>query len=358
MRIYLVSDYNALLNPTYPNCSTPEPSYPKYNGSYYIKNQADADDLLGCTAFWGDIVVSECSSEVTSITLKDLKTINDGVLYVEHCNKLQNFSAPVLESIESAMSFLNLSSLTDIQLPLLRSVGGQFLRVSDAPLLSTLAISLDSGFTAGILIENTGLSTIKLHPKSANTRKRDEGDDYFPGNAYPLTIVSNPNLDEILVTGYEFNDVNISNNRPSHINLPSLVACQSLYISSAASLYVPSLEQVRGDLSIVNSLMTNLSLPVLKLVEKDMLIAKNTLLRYFWASIQARGSWPFADLSTQISENPLLSKISLKDLVIAYGRTQIFNNPSLSSLELWSLKSPEYMWISGNFSRYEKPAKI
>ena len=338
---------------TYPNCSVVVEGA-TYRGSYYIRSQAEANGLKGCSSLVADIEVLNCSPNVTSISLEDLKVL-EGMLVVSWCDGLQNFSAPVLESIKTsgyynALTFYSLPRLTSIQAPSLQVLRGG-LTLGETPLLSTVVTSLKHGVSGNILIANTSLKTVDfLLSGPDNPTVNLE----HTSHTTDLIINDNPVLEHITVPGTTFGNVSIYNNglfAHAYINLPDLQSCARFFISGAISLDVPELVNVQYDLSIIESSMVSLSLPKLDKVGYDILIANNTLLESFNSSLSGQGSYPLDNNMMTISDNPLLFNINLQRLG-TLGADTIISSPAASLIGLDHLYSFGVLNISGNFSRH------
>jgi len=349
--IQLGSTTAAELRPTYPNCSISANigSLEETFGTIRIANQTDADRLTGCQMLWGNIRVTNCSPGVTSITLVDLQILFNGALSVDNCESLRNFSAPALTSITnispysdtSVLVFDGLPRLTEIQLPYLSKLNT--LHLLNTPVLSTVVTSLASEIGSMLKISGTGLSNLDfVYPGSK-----------IPTGTYSLTslnISGNPNLQEITVPNYSFDDVFISDNGPSsHINLWNLNRARNLAISAAASLNVSSLAEA-DFLSITDSSMVKLDLSSLTTLG-GLYIANNTLLRHLKVPVADIGYRYGGKSDVEILDNPELYLVDFNTVEHIYGN-MVIKNPTMSYIGLNNLSSCKMVDVSGYFHKY------
>lgn len=294
---------------------------------------------------------------------------------VSDCNHLQNFSASALQSVDDYLEFVRLPVITGVHLPLLRNPGASFI-MKDTPFLPTVTAALNASFDTNVMVINTGLSNLDFLYSESGTQTTPKS----ASNSYPQSflIYDNPHLERITGPADTYNNVSIYNNGLlTSIDFPNLRTCGPFYISSATVLGIPSLVDVEGKFSIINSSMVDLSLPKLKSIKGLLVVANNTHLKLFDSSISEIGKSIWLDygedalqisgnLALQaiglkeldyiegllISNNPFLLAINLQGLKTAKDNTTIKNNPSLSSIDLGSLSTSQFLDISGNFSRH------
>ncbi|KAJ5081964.1 hypothetical protein N7532_007599 [Penicillium argentinense] len=252
-------------------------------GSTKIASQSDADSLSSCSTIDGDITVS--SEYSGTLTLSGVKKI-DGDLFINRTADLTSFTAESLSSITGTFKMVELTTLSNLALSELSSVGSLDWKV--LPALESL--NFDSGVTSagdvyiydtklrsldGITLETVGAFDIEnnryLKTVNVNNLKNATGDITFASNYDELEIML-PNLG----TGKNLTCRNVSN-----ISIPSLEKLSGslgIYATDFERFSAPNLTST-GDLVFMNNAKLNdISMPALIKVNGGFQIARNDKL--------------------------------------------------------------------------------
>ncbi|KUL85722.1 hypothetical protein ZTR_08513 [Talaromyces verruculosus] len=238
-----------------------------------IASQGDADDIAGCGSLNADIEISE---DYTGALILNGITKTTRSLIFQGVTNLTSFAAPDLLVIDGNLTLTSCILLTDLTLGELNFVGN--VKLEDLPNLQSLNFTSGVRTVSGISIVNTGLTTLD----GLEIRSGSDGINISANTA--LTDITFPSL-------------------TNTINLPSLAAVQDLTIENVASLSMPGLYQMTGQLLIAGSSIDNSSTGPLK-NGRDILFI----------------------------DNPFLSNISMPDLTSLSGDLVITGNEALKQI--------------------------
>ncbi|KAK2739115.1 hypothetical protein FQN57_006681 [Myotisia sp. PD_48] len=278
-------------------------------GSKSIENQEDANGISGCRTYDGDITIEDVVK--ADIRFDQLERLR-GSLKSKN-SSITMLSAPKLATIDDSFTLSALTALTALEFDSLTSVNT--IDFEALPKLQSL------GFTKGVTkadrvrITNTDLYNLNgIDLESVND----------------MEITNNPHLTEVNVnqitnaTGY----INFAaNHKDLKITFPNLQTAQNMTFRNTSSVQLPSLEKTDGLLGFYSNFFEDFIAP----------------------NLTSTGDLVFTD-------NSVLTNISLPILKTVKGAFQIANNTALKSVTIPKLETiTGALDFSGNFSKVELP---
>lgn len=253
--------------------------------TFTINSQADASAFLACPSLKGDVVIGTQTD--TTIKLDGPQSIT-GQLKVANNGNLQTLSSSTIQSIGGTFELTNVTLLTTLSFTALNSVGA--IRWQHLSHLTTLTLG-STGITSAnnILITDTFLDSL-TGINVANVQTMNINNN---GRLTSLTSSLQTVSDNLL---FQANGANLA------VSFPRLIWCRNMTIQGVGSFDIPALRVVngsmrfnenqfstffapnltntaQGDVSFVsNGALTNITMPVLKLVSGGFTIANNTKL--------------------------------------------------------------------------------
>jgi hypothetical protein len=229
------------------------------SNGFNITSQSDLDNLSSCQNLTGNVIIQ---SSIPQASLNGVQRV-DGDVRVLQDNVMTSFSAPDLETITGAFTLVNLTILSSLSLPQLTQVGS-----IDFEILPALQTRTFGGITQAddILITDTQLSSL-------NGIQLSSVHSFNINNNFFLKNVSQPELTE--ATGA----VSIAFNAPSvAVDFPILTSMENGTFRQVASVDLPALANVTGDLGFIQNSFTTVNLPNLTSVQSSLSFVNNSQL--------------------------------------------------------------------------------
>lgn len=247
-----------------------------------ISSQADASSLASCPTFTGDIVVDP--SIGTSLTLDGIQQI-EGSLTVSNAVNLTTLSASDLNSISGTMMLNDLTVLSTLQFPVLKTIGT--INFQTLPALQSLTFTDVVNTCSSITISDTQLSSLdginldtvgvfdinnNFFLKTISTQVANITDFLEISSNGANLVVEFPNL---IWAG------NLTFKNTSSVTMQSLATINNtlgFIENSFESVFAPNLTSVGGTLTFVaNSALSNITMDSLTTVG-SLEIANNSAL--------------------------------------------------------------------------------
>ncbi|PVH83491.1 hypothetical protein DL98DRAFT_351108, partial [Cadophora sp. DSE1049] len=294
-------------------------------GTAIIKTQSDAALLSSCwPSFDGYIVVSSFNGD---LDLGPIQKIG-GNLTIMGNQELRSVIASKLSSIQGSLNVGNLTSLETLSMPNLTNAGNVYL--SSLPKLSTVQFK-QALITNNVVMTDTALTsppdfmqTVALMEISNNTQM----------SSVNLSIESATRL----VVG--MNGSNLT------AFMPNLTTATIVKIKGVSQLDLPTLQSVQRDMLVSDNDFERLSLPSLVSIDFDLQISNNSRLEDLSLPLfQSIGG----DLKVQ--GNPSLRDVPLSKLSNVGGVMNL--NGTFSSLtipEIASVQGDMNIWTTDKFS--------
>lgn len=202
-------------------------------GDTTIETQSDADGIANCKTIDGKVNIKSTFGQ--GLSLNGIEKIK-GDLMCDSCPDISSISADSLSSIGGNFTLSNVTSLTDLNMPMLTSIGK--IKFDAVPRLTSLSFDKGVDETADVTITNTGLTSL-----SGITLKK----------VGQLNIQANPDLKTIELGDLKNASgvINLSFNKDSlQVKFPNLGSAKGLNLANITSVEVPSLEEVDGEINI------------------------------------------------------------------------------------------------------------
>lgn len=223
--------------------------------SNLINSKADLDKIASCQSLSGDFVIGEDFTE--TLSLGKLESIG-GNFKAANVPKLSSINMPVLKTISGEFQLQECEALTSIVTPALTKVG-QVTWIT-LPALSTCNAKIGEAGTVRIKVTQlTSLSCINL-----KTVKRLEVDN----NQYLKNVSMNlKNVSEAIAMGFNAKDIAIS--------FPDLIWCNNITLTGAGSISLPVLQKINGSMNVGNTTVTSIACKNLTSVEQTLAFIGN-----------------------------------------------------------------------------------
>ncbi|KAJ5179758.1 hypothetical protein N7492_002968 [Penicillium capsulatum] len=247
-----------------------------------IETQSDADELASCKTVKAIKIKSTYNQ---ALSLSGVEKIENDLI-CETCPDLKSISADSLSSIGGNFTLFNVTTLTDLSMPKLTSIGK--IRFDSVPALTSLSFDKGVDETDDVTITNTGLNSL-----SGITLKK----------VGTLNVQANNDLREINLNDLKNASgiINLSLNKDSlSVKFPNLGTAKGMNFRNISSVEVPSLEECDGEINFAgtqfktfyapnltasgdmgfsgNKELTNITLPVLKTIKGGFTITRNDKL--------------------------------------------------------------------------------
>jgi hypothetical protein len=237
---------------------TANPACASSNGPYQIQNQGDATSLGSCTIFTGSITIQP--NTVGAINLPNVRAIS-GDLVVDGATGLNQFGADTLQTISGALTFNNLTLLSQTSFPFLTSVGD--LTVTGLPNLNSLGFSAIIKKITSINIQNTFLGSLDgLNPQTISS----------------INVANNRMLQSLsFQVSQVAKSINIqSNGDRFNAQFPNLLTAQNITFRNCPQISIPSLANVTGSLGFYENTLSTIAAPNLTAIGQSLAINGNT----------------------------------------------------------------------------------
>ncbi|EGV61437.1 hypothetical protein CANTEDRAFT_124121, partial [Yamadazyma tenuis ATCC 10573] len=213
-----------------------------------------------CESIKGNLVIEDL--DVPIIEFKRLREIN-GDLIIRNSPELVRVESPILGKISGSLKMNELTSLSLISFPSLKSVTGLDWRV--IPLLSNVRFSSEISDVQDIIISDTSLT----------------GFSGFRAEQLQTLDINNNRFLEVLNSNVE--NINgmlhiASNAKSLKLNIPKLRSVNNVSINDVEELDLSALTEVKESMSIYNNNFEELKLPNLERVGGTLSITKNSQL--------------------------------------------------------------------------------
>ncbi|EAZ63120.2 sporulation-specific protein 2, partial [Scheffersomyces stipitis CBS 6054] len=237
-------------------------SLPEYckREHYSIKTPSDMKVIDECHTIVGNIDVSEYNHPLLS--LGDIENIIGG-LSVKKSPELVRLEAPALASISEGLVLTELTSLSLVSFPSLRTVKELEWRV--LPILSNVYVSADINNIERITVSDSSLT---------------EFSGFLSNKLEVLDINNNRFLHQINFNVEEVTkELHIAANQADvKVSLPRLKFASNVSIHEVADLNLNELELINGSASLTNNYFTQLKIPKLKFIGGTLSLLKNKML--------------------------------------------------------------------------------
>lgn len=308
-------------------CTAPSTDDLQYDyGAFNISSQADIDALSGCATVYGDVVIR--SEILESITISGIELIR-GNLEVSNCSKLTNISAPILNGTdEYNFTLSNLPLLTALDFPAWSESCGT-LSWQALPALTQVNVGQPFYPIDSLILINTGLNATSVFTFT-------DLNGYSSGTYGEVRIKNNPNLSDIVLDSLQdSNSLEISNNGPSaKALLDSLETGGNISISDVASLLIPRLQSVGGNLDISNNTFNTFEAVNISNIRGDFMFRDNNIVTTLkLSSLRYIGDYEYAK-SLVVANNTALKNIDFPSLESVYRNITLTGNLSSVSMPL------------------------
>ncbi|KAG0668306.1 hypothetical protein C6P45_004814 [Maudiozyma exigua] len=212
-----------------------------------------------CKELFGDLIVTP-TYDNSMVDLGGIQNIY-GNFIIENSNNIINIKAESLMTISHNFVLKSLTSLVDINTPLLRNVNSIDWEI--LPILGTIDLHNDILINQDIIISDTSLANIDQISKVKVI-------DIFNinNNRFLETIKSNINTVNTQFTIH-------ANARDVELKMPYLKSAQNLTIRDTSSIYLPNLQYVQSSFQIIENLITSLDVSNLQYVGGTLGIIEN-----------------------------------------------------------------------------------
>lgn len=252
-------------------------------GDTTIETQSDADGIANCKTLDGKVTIKSTFSQ--GLSLNGVQKIK-GDLMCDSCPDISSISADSLTSIGGNFTLSNVTSLTDLNMPQLSSIGK--IRFDAVPRLTSLSFDKGVDETDDVTITNTGLTSLQ----GITLKKVGQ-----------LNIQANPDLKTIELGDLKNASgvINLSFNKDSlEVKFPNLGTAKGMNFRNISSVEIPSLEEVEGEINFSgtkfktfyapnlttsgdigfkdNTQLTNITIPILKTINGGFRISRNDKL--------------------------------------------------------------------------------
>ncbi|KAK6455505.1 sporulation-specific protein 2, partial [Scheffersomyces xylosifermentans] len=302
---------------------------------YEIKSPSDVRAISDCKIIAGDINITEFKHPLLSFG--EIETIV-GSLTIRKCPELVRFEAPELSSISQSFTLKELTSLSLVSLPSLRSVNVLDWRV--LPILSNVHLSNEIRDIESITVSDTSLT----------------GFAGFLSNKLEILDINNNRFLQSITSNVEQVDGKLhigANQADVVVTLPKLKSANNVSFHDIADLNLGSLEMVNGSVSFFNNHFSNLKLPKLRAIGGTLSLLKNDKLNHVeFPAISEIGGGLVLVNNTSIDKVNFFPKLtmiggaiemvgniketSLKQLKLVKGSAQVHSTATSFDCAKWS----------------------
>ncbi|CAB4253342.1 similar to Saccharomyces cerevisiae YDR522C SPS2 Protein expressed during sporulation, redundant with Sps22p for organization of the beta-glucan layer of the spore wall [Maudiozyma barnettii] len=212
-----------------------------------------------CKEIIGDLIISP-TYDNSIVDLGNIQKIF-GNLVIEHSSAIIKIKAESLVTITQNFILKSLTSLVDINAPILKSVNSIDWKI--LPILGTLSLDNSIMVNQHIIISDTSLANIDQFLRVKQI-------DIFNinNNRFLETIKSNIDTINVQLTIH-------ANARDLELDMPKLQYAQNLTIRDTSLINLPNLERVQSSFQIIENLITSLDISNLQYVGGTLGIIEN-----------------------------------------------------------------------------------
>ena len=278
-----------------------------------INSQADASQYASCSTISGDVLVGPGASGQISI---DGPQQIKGRFICQNAGGLTSLGSTTIGTITKDFTLNNLTVLSTLAMSSLSQVGS--ISWTALPALSQLTFTETVKKATKVLITNTFLSTLDgINLDTVGTLDINNNNRLTTFSTQVSNITQLLNID--------------SNGKNLDVSFPNLIWAANMSFRTVASVSIPSLATVNGSLGFYGNFMKSISAPNLTTV----------------------GDFATGEGSLAFVANSLLTNISMPLLKTVGGANQIANNTDLTAISFPALTSVGgAIDFSGNFTTY------